>query len=84
METFWAREIENSRQIESTQIVNLEVVKWLSKNLRKRPFDKHRRYRYINKTIVCWNVSSYRKIKAKVGVRIYDQQDAILFKMRWL
>lgn len=85
-----ATQISNSERKRWRYILNREVVLWLSKNLRKRPTDDGRRYYYL-KSYETVSENSLRidrgRIQRKVyniGVGIYNEEDAMAFKLRWL
>jgi len=64
-------------------MLNPDVVLWLSKNLRKRPTDDGRRYNYTTTSLT--KPHSYRQRKRyNIGVKIYNEEDAMAFKLRWL
>ena len=54
-----------------------EIVLWLSSNFRKRPNDKLKKYEYIYRH----SRHPLLKIKYRIGVEIYDPQDALEFKL---
>ncbi len=68
-------------------VLTPEVMSWLSKNLRKRSSDDGRRYDYI-KTYVEAAKYGFPPVRRqeiyKLGVNIYNEEDAMAFKLRWL
>lgn len=97
MEVFWAYQIENSEELEfrfQRKKLNPQVIEWLSKNLRKRPTDKGRRYRYVDETYAVNNTDlrglgvkrtiTGKRLRFHVGVQIFDEQDVLAFKLRWM
>ena len=97
MQVFWAHQLENSEDLKfriHRKKLNPQVIEWLSKNLRKRSTDKGRRYRYVDETYAV-NSTDLRGLGVKrtipgkrlrfhVGVQIFDEQDVLAFKLRWL
>ena len=84
---FYANETTNYERESWHHYLNNEVVLWLSKNLRKRPIDNGRRYDYIKWCLPIAGRSLYQKQRRKaynIGVRIYNEEDAMAFKLRWL
>lgn len=60
------------------------VITWLSKNLRKRPTDKGKRYKYIRSRDSLKSFATGKQPKAHIiGVRIRSKEDAMAFKLRW-
>ena len=79
---FYAMDMSNRKKKKWGYILNREVVLWLSKNLRKRPDDDGRRYKYVKSR----EGVSENRIRPKtfnIGVRIYSEEDAMAFKLRW-
>lgn len=87
---FYASQMSNCERKRWRYILNREVILWLSKNLRKRPTDDGRRYDYYKSYETVSEKSlrtNRRRIKQKtynIGVRIYNDEDAMAFKLRWL
>ena len=84
---FYANAISNSEKRNWRSVLDREVVLWLSKNLRKRPIDNGRRYDYLKSSELISTRTFRKKQKRKTynyGVRIYNEEDAMAFKLRWL
>ena len=68
-------------------VLSSEPISWLSKNLRKRSLDNGRRYDYIKIYVEApkYGYPPRRRQKIyKIGVNIYNEEDAMAFKLRWL
>ncbi len=79
---FYAHEMSNGIKTNWFYMLDPGVVLWLSKNLRKRPTDDGRRYNYISTSTT--KPYSYRlRIRYNTGVKIYNEEDAMAFKLRW-
>lgn len=86
---FYANQMSNCERKSWRYILNRETVLWLSKNLRKRPTDSERRYDYFKayETVSEKSRRVNQRIKRKsynIGVIIYNEEDAMAFKLRWL
>ena len=83
---FWARDVYGSVYTVSGDVLCKEVKDWLSRNLRKRPTDSRKRYRYkMTSVSVCGKLPWHRKrVRHALGVEIYNDEDAMAFRMRWL
>lgn len=79
---FYAHVMSNGIRKNWWHILDPDVVSWLSKNLRKRPTDDGRRYNYITISTIIWN--PHRRKRYNTGVKIYNEEDAMAFKLRWL
>ena len=80
---FYAHRMSNGIKKNWFSILDPNVVLWLSKNLRKRPTDDGRRYNYTTTSVT--KPFSYRQRKRyNTGVKIYNEEDAMAFKLRWL
>ena len=86
---FYANQMLNCERKGWRYILNRETVLWLSKNLRKRPTDGGCRYDYFKayETVSEKSRRVNQRIKRKsynIGVIIYNEEDAMAFKLRWL
>ena len=84
---FYANDMINCKRELWHYYLNNEVVLWLSKNLRKRPTDNRRRYDYMKSYLPIAGRSLHQKQRRKaynIGVIIYNEEDAMAFKLRWL
>ena len=67
------------------RLLNKDIIAWLSKNLRRRPGEKFRRYDYIRHQSLVWQrPRGHPPKRFTVGVKIYNEEDVIAFKLRWL
>lgn len=87
---FNAHKMLNCKRIRWRYVLNREVVLWLSKNLRKRPTDDERRYNYyksyetISENSLRVNRGHIKRKVYNIGVLIYNDEDAMAFKLRWM
>lgn len=87
---FYASTMTNCKRKNWRYILNHEVILWLSKNLRKRPTDDGRRYDYyksyetVSEKSLCTNRRRIKQKTYNIGVVIYNEEDAMAFKLRWL
>jgi len=94
---FYAYNLKNSiRTSYGRAFLNKKVIEWLSKNLRKTKNHQKRRYDYLKSSfleheriIFDGNESINIPMNYKSGLRysyaikIYNENDAIAFKMKW-
>lgn len=81
MAEFLAKDIPSCSQKRLHNIILTdEIILWLSSNFRKRSSNTSKRYEYIYRH----SRHPLLKIKYRIGVEIYDPQDALEFKLRFM